>query len=80
MTTNGPGGPCRSRRRDPWLSALRLAPLSAGEQAGCIAELDAEVAEIANLVRKPGPLIGLAARVVRLGERRTVPEIIEILT
>lgn len=63
-----------------WLSALRLAPLSAGEQAVCIAELDAEVAGIANLVRRPGPLIGLAARVVRLGERRTVPEIIEILT
>ncbi len=63
-----------------WLSALRLAPLSPSEQAGCIAELDAEVAEIADLVRRPGPLLGLAARIVRLGERRSVPEIIEILS
>ncbi len=69
------------RARDfAWQSALRLAPLRAGEQAGCIAELDAAVAEIANLVREPGPLLGLAARIVRLGERLSVPQIVETLT
>ncbi len=63
-----------------WLSALRLAPLNDSDQAGCIAELDAEVADIASLVLKPGPLISLAARIVRLGERLNVPEIIEVLS
>lgn len=53
-------------------AALRLAPLSAGTKAACTAPLDAQVAEIADLVQKPGPLIGLATRIVRLGVSRTV--------
>lgn len=68
------------RARDfAWSSALRLAPLGETERNARIAELEASVAELADLVLKPGPLITLATKVVRLGELRGVPRIIEIL-
>jgi hypothetical protein len=62
-----------------WENALRLAPLSESERAGEIRELDAKVADLAGLVLEPGPLITLATRIVRLGELRSVPKIIDIL-
>ena len=66
-------------REFAWQTALELAPLSAREQAPRIERLDREVTGIARVVRRPGPVIGMVSRIIRLGERGDVGEIIDIL-
>jgi hypothetical protein len=62
-----------------WQVAEELAPLGPEARDAAIARLDHRVAALANVVRKPGPVLGTVTRIVRLGERGTVPEKIQIL-
>lgn len=66
-------------RDHAWKLARRLAPLGPEAQAAEIAKADRRVAKLGRLIWKPGPVARLKAGFVRLGERGTVPEIIDLL-
>jgi hypothetical protein len=66
-------------RDHAWKVAKELAPLSEPLQASRIDDLDQRVAALARRVRKPGVIIGAATKTIRLGERGTIPQIIDIL-
>ena len=69
-----------SEARDrAWQLAGRLAPLGREEQAAEIAATDLKVALLGRLIWRPGPVARLTTGYVRLGERGTVPEIIDLL-
>ncbi len=69
------------RARDhAWNVAEQLAPLAEAEQAQRIAKLDDGIVKIARFVRRPGLKLGLVTKIVRLGERTTVPGTIRILS
>lgn len=69
------------RARDfAWRVAEELNPLSEEGQHIRIARLDAQIVVVAGLIRHPGFLLGATTKAVRLGERKTPPEIIEILS
>ncbi len=69
------------RARDhAWNVAEQLAPLAEAEQAQRIAKLDDGIVKIARFVRRPGLKLGLVTKIVRLGERTTVPGTIGILS
>ena len=63
-------------RDDAWAVAQSLASLDPAAQAERIAELDRQVAHTGRLLRHPGILIGAVIRIIRLGERGTVAQII----
>ena len=66
-------------RDHAWKLAERLAPMSRADQEAEIAATDRRVAKLGRLIWKPGPVARLKAGFVRLGERGTVPEIIDLL-
>jgi hypothetical protein len=66
-------------RDHAWKVAEDLAPLKQTDQSSRINELDKEVAMLGGLIRNPGLIIGMVIKIIRLGERGTVPEIINIL-
>ncbi len=69
------------RARDhAWNVAEQLAPLAEAGQAQRIAKLDDGIVKIARFVRHPGLKLGLVTKIVRLGERTTVPGAIGILS
>ena len=63
-----------------WNVAEQLAPLPEAAQAERVAELDAQVAKLAERIRHPGIVLGVVTKIVRLGERTSVPETIRILS
>jgi hypothetical protein len=63
-----------------WQAAERLAAASPTEYDSLVKQLDSRVVAIGGLVRRPGVLAGATTRLIRLGERKTVREVIEILT
>lgn len=69
-----------SEARDrAWSLARRLAPLPSEQQAAAIAAADLRVALLGRLIWKPGPAARLTTGFIRLGERGSVPEIIDLL-
>ena len=62
-----------------WQAAERLAAASPAEHDSLVKQLDSRVVVIGGLVRRPGVLTGATTRLIRLGERKTVREVIEIL-
>lgn len=69
-----------SKARDcAWLAAERLAVASPTEHDSLMKQLDTRVVVIGRLVRRPGVLAGATTRLVRLGELKSVREVIEIL-
>lgn len=66
-------------REHAWEVAVRLAPLTTGDQVFQIDLIDAETALIGHAIRHPGVLIGTVLRPIRLGERFNVSQIIDIL-
>lgn len=69
-----------SEARDrAWRLARTLAPLTPEQQASQIAATDRLVAGLGRLIWKPGPAARLTTGFIRLGERGTVPEIIDLL-
>jgi hypothetical protein len=63
-----------------WQAAETLAAASPAEHDSLVKQLDARVVVIGRLVRRPGVVAGATTRLIRLGERKTVCEVIEILT
>lgn len=66
-------------RKEAWKFAVELADKSPEEQAKMIAEKDREIAQFAKLINPPGLIPKLIFGVIRVGEKRNVAEIIEIL-
>ena len=62
-----------------WALAARLAPLARPEQEAEIAATDLKVALLGRLISKPGPVARLTTGFVRLGERGSVAQIIDLL-
>ncbi len=67
-------------RDHAWSVANTLAPLPIEEQEEEIVRLDQEVRAFAELIRHPGFVGGVVTKLIRLGERGTVPDIIDILS
>jgi hypothetical protein len=66
-------------RNQAWSVAERLAPLTESEQNVEIAKLDAEVAEFARVIRNPAVVGSAVSKLIRLGERGSIPKKIDIL-
>ncbi len=66
-------------RDQAWSVALRLGSLNRVDQEREIERLDTKVAHLARLVRHPGIIGSAATRLIRLGERETIPGTIAIL-
>lgn len=66
-------------RDQAWQVALNLAPLDRANRMAGIEKIDKEVALFGRLVRHPGLTIGSVNKIIRLGERGTIPQIINIL-
>lgn len=62
-----------------WCFAEELAPLNESDRHQAIARRDAEIAALALLIRYPGVYLGLVAKVVRLGERGSVTNLVRVL-
>ena len=62
-----------------WQEAINLAPLDQANRMSGIDKIDREVALFGRLVRHPGLVIGSVNKIIRLGERGTIPQIINIL-
>ena len=69
-----------SKARDhAWKLAGRLAPLSLEAQVPEIETTDHWVAKLGHVIWRPGPVARFTTAIVRLGERGSVPEIIDLL-
>jgi hypothetical protein len=66
-------------RQAAWGVAQELAGLDATAQEKRIAAIDRRVETLGRLVRYPGPLLSAVAKLIRLGELRSVRRIINIL-
>lgn len=66
-------------REAAWGVAQELAGLDAAAQETRIAAIDRRVETLGMLVRHPGPLLSATAKLIRLGELRSVRMIINIL-
>jgi hypothetical protein len=66
-------------RDNAWSVAERLSSLTESEQKDEIAKLDAEVTAFARVIRHPGIIGSGVSKLIRLGERGSVPKKIEIL-
>lgn len=69
----------KKARNTAWQIATELAPLSLDEQEQIIAQLDRKTRRLAEVVVLPGPLTAAALVGIRLRERGSVSEIIDIL-
>jgi hypothetical protein len=68
------------RARDhAWKVALDLAPLETTDQMSKIADLDKEIVMLGRKIRHPSLIAGTTIMAIRLGERGTIPQIIDIL-
>ena len=68
------------RARDhAWKVAEGLAPLSEADQMPKIDYVDQDMAVLGRKIFKPGLIVGTVTKVIRLGERKTVIQIIDIL-
>jgi hypothetical protein len=67
-------------RQHAWSVAERLAALPEAEQERDIVAVDRHVVTIGGLVLHPGFLARTLLTVIRLGERGSIPDIIDILT
>lgn len=63
-----------------WQAAERLAATAPAQRGSIVEELDSQAAAIARVVKRPGVVAGTVTRLIRLGERKTVREVIEILS
>lgn len=66
-------------RGQAWRFAESLAHKTGDDRLQCIAEADGKVAGIAERVRRPPTVARIPMLFMRVGERGTVPEIIELL-
>jgi hypothetical protein len=66
-------------RDHAWKVAKDLAPFDPTDQAARINELDQEVEMLGRLIRNPGLIVGSVNKIIRLGERGTIPQTADIL-
>ena len=66
-------------RDHAWRVAEDLAPLAPSDQKFKIDALDRGIAAVGRLIRHPGIIIGTVNKIVRVGERGSVPKIIDML-
>jgi hypothetical protein len=66
-------------RDNAWSVAERLSPLTESTQEAEIVKLDAEVTAFARVIRHPGFLGSAVSKLIRLGERGSIPKKIDIL-
>jgi hypothetical protein len=69
----------RGARELAWQSAESLAGMSPTERQAKIEEMDETVSELGHMIWKPGFGIGLIFDIMRLEQRGTVPDLIDIL-
>ncbi len=62
-----------------WSFAEELGPLDESGRGAAIARRDKEVVLLAHAIRHPGITMGAVTKLIRLGERGTIPEIIKEL-
>ena len=62
-----------------WHSATELTPLTGGARVAAIARIDREVAEMGHAIAHPGPLLSSVLVPIRLAERRSVADAIDVL-
>jgi len=67
-------------RERAWQVALKLALLEQANWMSGIEKIDQEVALFGRNVRHPGLIIGSVNKIIRLGERGTILQIIDILS
>jgi Family of unknown function (DUF5995) len=67
-------------RDHAWKIAEKLAPLEPAAQTPVINELDAGIAVFGRVIRHPGFVVGAVNKIIRLGERGTIPHIIDLLS
>jgi hypothetical protein len=70
----------RVARQGAWHSAEQLSKCTADERDAAIARRDQAVAKFASGLVHPGGLLGVAMAVVRVGERHSVPKVIDALS
>ena len=63
-----------------WKAAERLAPLEQTVQLDQINELDIRVAAFGRMIRHPGLVVGTVNKIIRLRERKTISQVIGILS
>ena len=63
-----------------WKVAERLAPLEQTVQMDQINELDIRIAAFGRMIRHPGLVVGTVNKIIRLGERKSISQIIGILS
>jgi Family of unknown function (DUF5995) len=69
------------RARDhAWKVAEKLAPLEPAAQVPAINKLDVEIALFGRVIRHPGFVVGTVNKIIRLGERGNIPQIIDMLS
>ena len=69
------------RARDhAWKIAEKLAPLEPAAQMPAINKLDVEIALFGRVIRHPGFVVSTVNKIIRLGERGTIPQIIDLLS
>lgn len=66
-------------RDEAWAFAERLAGATADDRARETALVEVRIAALGRLIRRPGILLGLVQKLIRLGELRSVRRIIKIL-
>lgn len=66
-------------RDHAWKVAQDLARLDPSDQMSRIDALDKDIVKLGRLIRNPGIVIGSVNRVIRLGEKGTIPQIISII-
>ena len=69
----------KKARDHAWQVAEELAPLPQTDQVSRIDVLDREIAVVDRLIRHPGFILGTANKIIRCGERGSIPKIIDIL-
>ena len=67
-------------RDHAWTVAQELAPHPPTDQVPRIDALDKKIAMLGRLIRHPGLIISTANKIIRCGERATIPQIIGILS
>lgn len=69
----------KTARLSAWMAANRLARLAPDEHPAVVTHLDHRASSLARLMLRPGPLLGLTFRLIRMAERRRPAEIIDAL-
>jgi Family of unknown function (DUF5995) len=67
-------------RDQAWKVAEKLAPLDPAKQMSAINDLDGKIAVFGRVIRHPGFVIGTVNKIIRLRERGTIPQIIDLLS